>query len=307
MPENFDELDLEMEQEVEDTQDTNEETESIEAVPTQEGTSNYNTGNGETYDMAVEKMAQSAPRYIIHDTCDVIFEEIGSGKVIATTEAQLASISQTVDEQEVRGGIGGAQVAEITSQKTIEASFRDALFSMDYLEMTQGEELQEDMEVTYLVNIGATFEDGKLVLGSDDAEVEEAVFTDTTGAQYKIAFANGESVELPESLKAEEGDRVLLLGRKTRTGVGITIRSDRFPKKFKLTYRTIAYDPTTMEHAKDIIIQFDEVKPSANFDLAFEMSTPIAPEFTLTVLKPVGCNVLGRIVTVDPTNIEEDC
>ena len=62
-----------------------------------------------------------------------------------------------------------------------------------------------------------------------------------------------------------------------------------------------------MEHAKDISIQFDEVKPSANFDLGFEMSTPIAPEFTLTVLKPQGCNVLGRIVTVDPTNIEEDC
>ena len=83
-----------------------------------------------------------SPKYIIHDTCDVIFEEIGTGgKVIATTEAQLASISQTVDEQEVRGGIGGAQVAEITSQKTIEASFRDALFSMDYLEMTQGQGL----------------------------------------------------------------------------------------------------------------------------------------------------------------------
>ena len=250
-----------------------------------------------------------SPKYIIHDTCDVIFEEIGTGKVIATTEAQLASISQTVDEQEVRGGIGGAQVAEITSQKTIEASFRDALFSMDYLEMTQGEELKEDMEVTYLVNISGTYEGGKIVLKEDDNDVESGVYTNDKGVQYHIEFTDGESEDLTDETGTglKEGDKVLLLGRKTRSGVGIQVRADRFPKKFKLTYRTIAYDPTTMEHAKDIIIQFDEVKPSANFDLAFEMSTPIAPEFTLTVLKPVGCNVLGRIVTVDPTNIEEDC
>ena len=283
----------------------------------------------------------TAPRYVIADTCDVTFERLSDNKVIATAEAQLASISQTVDEQEVRGGIGGSLIATITSQKTIEASFRDALFSMDYLEMTQGTQAGET-EVEYLVNMSAVFEQdteegldgeevkldsGKLTIsaGEDNTQVmaaTEAIYTNpVTGRQEQVELKDGvvtiedmntffdvEAAEqIDENYKVEDGMQVNVLVLVKATGMGISVRSDVFPEKFKLTYRTVAYDPKTMEHVKDIIIQFNEVKPSANFDLGFEMSTPIAPEFTLQVTKPQGCTELGRIVAVDPNKNVVDC
>ena len=167
------------------------------------------------------------------------------------------------------------------------------------------------MEIEYLVNMKGIIDtdgtDMTVTLDSENDDVEYGVLTDANGKQGGVEFTSGVSENFASlDLDFKDGEEVYLFGRKKVEGFGIQVRADKFPKKFKLTYRTIAYDPTTMEHVKDIIIQFAEVKPSANFDLSFEMSTPIAPEFTLTVLKPQGCNVLGRIVTVDPTNIEED-
>lgn len=280
----------------------------------------------------------TAPRYVIADTCDVTFERLSDNKVIATAEAQLASISQTVDEQEVRGGIGGSLIATITSQKTIEASFRDALFSMDYLEMTQGTQAGET-EVEYLVNMSAVYAQAEAIDSLDNADgsgvlkitaennepAEQAVTgyitNPITGLQRKIELNNLEidvdnakeffdlenATRIDENYKVEDGMQVNVLVLVKATGMGISVRSDVFPEKFKLTYRTVAYDPKTMEHVKDIIIQFNEVKPSANFDLGFEMSTPIAPEFTLQVTKPQGCTELGRIVAVDPNKNVVDC
>lgn len=280
----------------------------------------------------------TAPRYVIADTCDVTFERLSDNKVIATAEAQLASISQTVDEQEVRGGIGGSLIATITSQKTIEASFRDALFSMDYLEMTQGTQAGET-EVEYLVNMSAVYEEieaiddlsnadgsGVLKINAENNEpAEQAVVgyitNPITGLQRKIELDNLEidvgnakeffdlenAKKIDENYTVEDGMQVNVLVLVKATGMGISVRSDVFPEKFKLTYRTVAYDPQTMEHVKDIIIQFNEVKPSANFDLGFEMSTPIAPEFTLQVTKPQGCTELGRIIAVDPNKNVVDC
>lgn len=272
----------------------------------------------------------TAPRYVIADTCDVTFERLSDDKVIATAEAQLASISQTVDEQEIRGGLGGSLIATITSQKTIEASFRDALFSMDYLEMTQGTQAG-DTEVEYLVNMSAKYEgdetSGTLTVSTDEdnkqvMDATEAVYTNAvTGRQSKVAIEKGKitvddakaffdteaATAMGQEIVVEDGLQVNVLVSVKATGMGISVRSDVFPEKFRLTYRTIAFDPKTMEHVKDIVIQFNEVKPSANFDLGFEMSTPIAPEFTLQVMKPQGCTELGRIVAVDPNKDVVDC
>lgn len=295
-------------------------------------TENKEKGEKKMADLKTQKVA---PRYLIADTCDVTFERISDGKLIATAEAQLASISQTVDEQEVRGGIGGAQIATVTSQKAITASFRDALFSQDYLEMTQGTSTEEDMDIEYWVNMGAEVEaedeDKYLALKNEsNKNIKNVVYTDPqTGVQVQLDFDNGKSTstladitgaiiealegtdlteeDLDISKKANSGELITVTGLQTQKGSGISIRADKFPEKFRLTYRTVAYNPETGEHAKDIIIQFYEVKPSANFDLGFEMSTPLAPEFELQVTKPMNCNEMGKIVTVDPNISEVDC
>ena len=216
--------------------------------------------------MAEEKQVMAAKPLVLADTCDVTLEDLVTGKIIMSAQAQLASISQTVDEQEIRGGIGGGLIATITSQKNIEATFRDALFSMDYVSMVSGVEY-EDQEVEFLVQLkGRVNDESKLVI--TDEEATTGIVTTEEGAQIEVAFVAGVA----------------------STELG-----------------TIMPDPTTLEHVNDILIQFYEVKPSGNFDLGFEMSTPITPEMTFNVTKPLGCNELGKIVAVKPNVSEVDC
>lgn len=257
--------------------------------------------------MAEEKQVMAAKPLVLADTCDVTLEDLATGKIIMSAQAQLASISQTVDEQEIRGGIGGGLIATITSQKNIEATFRDALFSMDYVSMVSGVEY-EDQEVEFLVQLkGRVNNEGKLVI--TDEEVATGIVTTEEGAQIEVAFDAGvASTELETIMPdAKEGDEITVAVKKTEKGKGVTIRADKFPQKFRLTYRTVGMDPTTLEHVNDILIQFYEVKPSGNFDLGFEMSTPITPEMTFNVTKPLGCNELGKIVAVKPNVSEVDC
>lgn len=251
-------------------------------------------------------MVKVSPKLVIADVCDVTLESLADGKVIMTAEAQTTSISQTIDEQEIRGGRGGGLIATIQSQKTIETQLTDALFSLDYIELVQGSDIEEG-EVSYWVNAKATVTaDGFTI---EDTGVTKALITGADGTQTPADVETGvitvdTTTAFPD---ATEGDEVEILVQKTATGQMVEIRTDRFPKKYKMTYRTVALDPKSMEHVHDVIIQFDEVQPSANFDLGFEMSTPMTPEISFKVTKPEGCNGLGRFILTDPIKDEVDC
>lgn len=241
-------------------------------------------------------------RYVIADTCDVTWERIRDGKVIMTTESQLASISQAVSEERIYGGIGGGTVALISNQKEIDLSVRDALWMLDYLEMTQGVEINPAGEATIFKEAEGTVADnaGTLEVTISNTKVTEGIVFDKDNSQNPVTFTTGVAV-LPLPSAAVEGDTVKVLYKEKITGEMVTFNSDKFSEKYRCTYRTIAFDPVTMSHAKDIVIQFDEVRPSGNFDMSFEMNSPIAPEMNFSVLTPTGKKEMGRILVTDPT------
>lgn len=241
-------------------------------------------------------------RYVIADTCDVTWERIRDGKIVMTTESQLASISQAVSEERIFGGIGGGTVALISTQKEIDLAVRDSLWMLDYLEMTQGVEVNPEGKTTIIKQIEGVVEDngGELEIKIDNNTVTEGILVDKDGTQEPLTLTTGVAA-LPQGSGFVEGDTVKVFIKEEITGEMITFDSDKFSEKYRATYRTIAYDPSTMEHKKDIVIQFDEVKPSGNFDISFELNTPIAPEMNFTVLTPIGKKEMGRILVTDPT------
>lgn len=243
-------------------------------------------------------------RYVIADTCDVTWQRVRDGKVVMTTESQLASISQAVSEERIYGGIGGGTVALISSQKEIDLSVRDALWTLDYLEMSQGVEIDSAGTATILKKLEGTVTDnsGTLEVTISNTTATEGIVVDNDGSQETVTFASGVAIlALPTTLT--DGDKVVVYIKEDVTGDTVTFRSDKFSETYSCTYRTIAYNPSTMEHVKDVIIQFDSVKPSGAFDLSFELNTPIAPELNFTVLTPQGSKEMGRIVVTDPTDM----
>lgn len=237
-------------------------------------------------------------RYVIADTCDVTWTRLRDKKIVMTTESQLASISQAVSEERIYGGIGGGTVALISSQKEIDLAVRDALWTLDYLEMSQGVEIDPTGEISITrMTEGAVTSDGEVTISN--TTVTEGIIVDKDGSQDPVTFATGVAI-LPTPTTFVEGEAVTVFYKENVTGEMVTFDSNKFSEKYAVTYRTIAFDPTTMEHKKDIFIQFDEVKPSGAFDMSFEINSAITPELNFTVMKPQGKTALGRILVADP-------
>ncbi|MGX1988600.1 hypothetical protein ACWIF0_23820, partial [Bacillus subtilis] len=75
---------------------------------------------------------------VIHDVCNVTMKRKSDGKVIATGEAQTTSISQSIQEDFLKGGWGNRNLYVIKSDKNITGTVKNAFFSLDWLAAQQG-------------------------------------------------------------------------------------------------------------------------------------------------------------------------
>lgn len=245
-------------------------------------------------------------RVLINDTAEATFTRLSDGHKVLMHETQLASLSQTVSEEKLKGGIGNGTIALLRTDKEMELSVRNALWDAEYLAMTQGTEFKPDGKVTVTKVYRAD------VL-ADDSEAPEAVIADKT-------YTGTATVVLPDGTRKEDvtitagvvdpttiatldtgKDKVEVIFEQEVTGDIATFDSKKFGEKYRAEYYTIAYDPDTMEVVQDIYIIFDEVTPSGNFDMSFENGTAMTPEINFTVTNPRGSSELGRIVRVDAT------
>lgn len=240
-------------------------------------------------------------RYIIMDTCDVTWERLSDGKIVMTNVSQMSSLEQTVSEEKIYGGIGSGTVALVSAQKEQELTVRDSTWTLDYMEMSQGVKIADGTAtIKRKASLVVTDNLGTLeVTLPVGVTVTEAIFVDKDGSQDAVTVT-ANKIEVPELSVAIAGDTVDVFYDEVVTGEGIVFDSKKFSEVFKCTYKTIAYDPETMEIAKEVIIQFDRVKPSGNFSLNFEMGTPQTPEMNFTVLTNLNNNEFGRILLVDP-------
>lgn len=238
-------------------------------------------------------------RYVINDTADVIWKRKSDGHLVFTTEAQLASISQAVSEERLFGGIGNKTVAILSTEKTVDLTVRNSLWDLEYLSMTQGVAIESDGTATVKKQEKLTVKDnsGTLELEVTGTPIGDVTVFDVDGTQESATPVTG-VVEVPITFTAIEGDELDVIYNEEVTGGIVTFDSETFSEKYEVEYRTIAYDPSTMEVTQDIYIQFDEVKPSGNFEMSFENGTALTPELNFMVTTPLGKTEMGRVIKV---------
>lgn len=254
-------------------------------------------------------------RVLINDTAEATFTRISDGHKVLMHETQLASLSQTVSEEKLKGGIGNGTIALLRTDKEMELSVRNALWDAEYLAMTQGTVFTDagDILVTkkYRGTVTATGALDALEIKVEDTEGKPVTSLTATGTviadekgQFKdIAIDAGIIDAATDLATLAAGDKVeILVEEKVAAGSEVaTFDSKKFGEKYRAEYFTIAYDPDTMEVVQNIYIIFDEVVPSGNFDMSFENGTAMTPEINFTVTNPKGSSVLGRIVREDAT------
>lgn len=241
---------------------------------------------------------------VVNDTANVVFTRKSDGQVIFTGETQLASISQSVQEEEVRGGIGNAVLAVIRSEKSIELTVRNALVDSRWLAMSQGVSFVSGSAVIF------TTEESTI---TDNAGVLEATITGTVSTGGKVSVESKEGEELESSysgtgttvtitdVDATAGDKVTVIYQTDVTGDVLNIDAGSFSEAYSVEYHTVEYSPETDTIVKDLYFKFENVTPSDNFDLSFESGTAITPELSFTAKKPIGSDTIGQIIEVART------
>lgn len=224
------------------------------------------------------------PKYIM-DTADVTLTRKSDRHTIFTAEAQLASLSQTVDEETIQGGIGSRNIYTIRSNKSVELTVRNATFDEELLATTQGVAIDENGSAILKKNVKATVEDdgsGGLSVTADGipAETEVSVVNSNRVSNRHEVGVDG-NIILTEGDYAA-GEKVVIIYEEEVTGRKISIRSDKFGENYEVQYMTYVYDSKTGKRLEDAYINFGDVTPSSSFDMSLENGTAFTPEITFT-------------------------
>jgi len=229
--------------------------------------------------------------YVI-DVADVTFKRKSDGHVVFTSEAQMSSLSQTVDEEAIQGGIGSKTLYNVKSNKQMELSVRNATFNLEWLAMTQGVKVEDGGVATIMKDHIVAVEDGAATVADLDGEV--TIINEDKVSQKATATAG--NITVPAEF-AKDGEEIVVISEEEVIGKTVEIRSDKFAEKYEVQYKTIVYDNATDEHAHDLYINFYEVSPSSAFDLSLENGTAFTPELTFTAMANKK-NEIGKMIQV---------
>lgn len=233
--------------------------------------------------------------YYIQDTADVLLTRKSDGFKIASGTTQSTSISQSVEEEVIKGGIGNRSLYTIKSDKEIEIQIKDAIFNPQWLAASQGVKVENGK--TLVVENVETVEveaEGKITV-KDTKYNGAAVFVDSKGENHKVTLANGTATV--EGITEQIGKEGMVTYEVERTGKSIAIRSDRFAEKYKAQLSTVIYEAETEQIVEDLFAVFHNVTPSSEFELGLEAGSALAPEMTLRCTADAKTKEIGNWFT----------
>lgn len=246
-----------------------------------------------------------AKQLVIQDVCDVLLTDISTGKVMANALMQISGLSGTINEEDLRAGIGNGKIFKIRSEKDLELNFTSAVYDADWLAMTQGVQLENDKEVTVKRAVRKYVgEDGTLEIEGR----EENIDADSVAANLDGEIVDNVTLEgLIVTVGTEHAGKDVTVSYEEKvTGNSIEFDASKFSSKVRVDMRTIAYDLDTGDIHSDIFFVFPEAMSGGDFDLSFESGNVITPEFTFSVLQPKGTTVMGEMIEVPRQKDAED-
>lgn len=237
---------------------------------------------------------------IIQDVAEAVILD-GDGNAVAHTKLQMSSIEGTINEEDLRAGIGNKKIFKIRSEKDINLSFRNAVFTEDFLAMTQGVEVEKNktVQVTRAETICLVEgEDEITLLGTP---VNSKVKIKIADGTFKEVDAVGKTVDLTGETDLLAMEELEVIYKEDVTGNSIEFDAEKFSKTYRVELRTIAYDLDTSEVYSDIYFIFPNCMPGGDWSLSFEAGSVITPEISFSVLQPKCGSAMGEMINVPRT------
>lgn len=232
---------------------------------------------------------------IIHDTLEAFIKDEENNKVYFLGLTTNGSVSKSVDQEFVRGGIGGKVIGVIQSNNSLEFTITTALHFDDIYEIQSGS-IFADEAVTVQKVETAKLTSGKLTIQGtpDDGQV---IVLDKYGKQVSATYSTGQVTVTGGT----EGDIYTVIYSESVQANVLNLEADKFPKSYTVQLHGIAYDAAKNEVVADIYWIFDHALPNGNFTANYGTGENKTDEITFTAIAPYGSNTYGRYVVVPRT------
>lgn len=237
----------------------------------------------------------SKKELIIQDVCNAIITK--GDKVVANTKLQMSSIEGSLNTEELRAGLGNKKFYVIKNQKDMTLNFRNAVFSEDWVSLTQGVDILDSktVEVTRAETI--CIEDGKVSYDLKGTPVgDEVKIEDDTGV-VKTVTTTGTVLDLTSETTITSMEEIVVIYKEEVTGSSIEFDAEKFPGNYKVELQTIAYDLDGNIHS-DIFFIFPNCSANGELNLSFEAGSVITPEISFDVLQPKCGSAMGEMINV---------
>lgn len=231
----------------------------------------------------------------IKDVAEATLRRKKDDFVVVAGATQDSSISQSVEEEIIKGGIGNSPQYTIRSSKEMEITIKNALFDHQWLAASQGVKVENGKVMVMKTEVVEVETGGKIKVS--DSTVTKATIVDTYGKNLEATLTSGSGTV--SGLSTQVGKDVTVVYEVEKTGETIAFRGDRFAEKFKLQLFTYAYDQATEAIAKEVYITFENVSPSSEFEINLSAGEAFTPEYTLKATQDRKTKEIGKFVLVD--------
>lgn len=274
---------------------------------------------------------------IIADVAEIILKRISDNKIILIAETQLASISQKVTEEKIKGGRGNALISLLRTGREIDFTVKNAVFDTDYLEMISGMSFVDETNTVIKKEDGLQVEE-RFFYDTDEIDdtreindMYEFDEKDSISALFKYLFDVDTNNKIPVSYEPKAGELILIINYDDSTryidgtysngyvyligdisdeyliavyqidvnGKALNLTTDGFAEDYYAELRTIEYDLSANQVVRDIYFIFNKVTPSGNFELSFEKGVALTPEMQFYVLGEKNSSEIGKIIEVE--------
>lgn len=232
---------------------------------------------------------------LIHDVAEVYVKSNEKLYFFGLTASN--SVSQTIDSQDIFGGIGRKKICSIMTNKNMSFNVQTALHNPDLMELQSGGLFANgSIDLYKQESVQAKDVEGSITLEIEGTPVDnEVTIIDQSGKELTGTYSSG-TITIPTGAKKDEYYTVIYKETQANAEI-LDLNVEKMPGACECQLHTIGYNPETLEISHDIYWNFLRCRADGNMEVNYS-SDNMQDSVRFNCEVPLGGKSFGSYVVV---------
>lgn len=231
---------------------------------------------------------------LVQDVCEVYLKDLSdTSKVYFFGLTSQAEITQQIQQDVIRGGIGNGVIGVMQSNKELTFKVTTLLHNEDVSAIQSGSAFGASTTFTVQKTESGVLTSGKITITGTPIGTNVLVY-DGLGKKLEGTYATGDVTVTGGT----EGESYTVVYSTSVTGEALSLDSKKFPKNYYVELHTIAYNPNSNEVVADLYYVFNKALPNGGLSQQFQAGQSVTDEVEFTCGLLTGSTEYGKYIVV---------